>query len=119
MNKCEIKNGSSWKDQLKELRSEYRTVSRPCLAMSTDKFNKLMRKYKVIKPLWSYQKRKKYLQFIIDKSEERRVLSKSTIDSKLELGVLVHFKGGSPHVLECLDSTIDSLLDEMIVMDRL
>lgn len=115
---------SDWKRTLKEIRSEYRTVSRPCLAMSTDRFNKLMREYKIIKPQWSYQKRKKYLQFIIDQSEERQVVSRDIIystNSKKRYFIALgrDCKRGSHHCLSWLDDTFDKLLDDMIGMDIL
>ena len=119
MNKSiRIKNNKSWKEQLREVRKEYRTISRPCLAMATDRFNELMRDYQVIKPDWSYKKRKAYLQWIIDNNDERKYLTKSIIYSKQSqkryaIALGSDCSRGSHHALSWLDDTLDNVLDNM------
>jgi len=113
---------SDWKSSLKEIRDEYRTITRPCLAMSKEKFNELMDQYKIIKPSWNYHKRKKYLQWIIDRNEERNTISRDIIYTKHSnkrylIGLGAFCSKGSHHVLEWLDDELDNILDLMGPID--
>ena len=114
-----IKNDKSWKEQLKEVRKEFRTVTRPCLAMSTERFNKLMREYKIIKPQWPYHKRKKYLQFIIDQSHKKQEISRNIKPEQVFVGSELGYSLGAHHAIRWLDEEFDKLLDNMIQRDVL
>ena len=101
-------NKAEWKEIRNQFRNE--TKRQPCFLMDQQQFNKLLHKYKQLKPDFDHYKAIKYLRFIINESYKHKQLTKATA---------YYHVNGCDRQLKWLDAKLDDALLSCVERDIL